>query len=748
LRARTYNPATGRFLQSDPVMGSPADPRTLHHYAYAFNNPVNYTDASGLMPEIGSIYRSNHQNLAVLGLSGSYAVHSSTQIAYPTLPQRGSFNSAYLGQPGNAFIGSPERSTNGPSGQYWQNQSDPQPRQQSEGFRQGPCGIGSLLVSIRDWGQVGMQIFKELRQDFMRQLRNPQPRLTLTCGVFAAACLVSNLHSPTLERLKAKLWYEVIGPRLALAVKEITKLLDSQYLTPALTEIVMGPLTGAAFGLNYAAQGVSSLLRGQGWQADVGRAWAEARATTAPVRNLVQRAITEIGPIKLIAGTVLIGAALVVIGGAALPAILAGAALGGGLAYGGQVWSNYQNGARGWEVLKPGNGWDIARGVFGGAMETAGFALAGVALAGVGAAAKTGLGRLGGWVGSKLGGLADDLAGLIERGAGRLGGFGDKLAGLVERGVGRLGGFADDLTNLVNRGVGRLGGFVDDLSKGVNRILEPGSITNSLKALGSRLGGNLHSGWNRVSRVGLRLLDDFEGGLGRISNLGGRLRNLPLTASCGWCGIAEGAGWGTVGGFTLDATRQVYMNVQNHGANFSEWNINSRDLALATLTGMALGGSVGVRQMLKQESYLRALGVVSAGVASNLVATWAGSNENTQWSDFYFAAAFGGISSPITGASENTFPWRTVANASVAASLNTSQYIFSEAYKGSNISSEQGLAYAFSGGVAGIFTPLGSRVFHLNPNLDDFVATPIGTFIGGAFLPQQIEEFRNWINGR
>ncbi|MCA9938267.1 MAG: hypothetical protein KC418_06475, partial [Anaerolineales bacterium] len=53
LRARTYNPATGRFLQQDSVFGDPTHPRTLHRYAYGFNNPVNYTDPSGNMPDGG-----------------------------------------------------------------------------------------------------------------------------------------------------------------------------------------------------------------------------------------------------------------------------------------------------------------------------------------------------------------------------------------------------------------------------------------------------------------------------------------------------------------------------------------------------------------------------------------------------------------------------------------------------------------------------------------------------------------------
>lgn len=39
----------GRFLSSDPLM-NPGDPRTLDPYRYADNNPVMFTDASGLMP--------------------------------------------------------------------------------------------------------------------------------------------------------------------------------------------------------------------------------------------------------------------------------------------------------------------------------------------------------------------------------------------------------------------------------------------------------------------------------------------------------------------------------------------------------------------------------------------------------------------------------------------------------------------------------------------------------------------------
>jgi len=47
LNARYYDPVLGRFLSPDPLL-NPADPRTLDPYRYADNNPVVYTDATGL----------------------------------------------------------------------------------------------------------------------------------------------------------------------------------------------------------------------------------------------------------------------------------------------------------------------------------------------------------------------------------------------------------------------------------------------------------------------------------------------------------------------------------------------------------------------------------------------------------------------------------------------------------------------------------------------------------------------------
>jgi RHS repeat-associated protein len=47
LRARYYNPATGRFLSRDPEDGKVKNPASLHKYLYANGDPVNASDPMG-----------------------------------------------------------------------------------------------------------------------------------------------------------------------------------------------------------------------------------------------------------------------------------------------------------------------------------------------------------------------------------------------------------------------------------------------------------------------------------------------------------------------------------------------------------------------------------------------------------------------------------------------------------------------------------------------------------------------------
>jgi RHS repeat-associated protein len=54
LRARYYEPSTGRFLGVDPVEGNVNSPVSRHRYLYGNSNPVSYSDPSGLfsLPEL------------------------------------------------------------------------------------------------------------------------------------------------------------------------------------------------------------------------------------------------------------------------------------------------------------------------------------------------------------------------------------------------------------------------------------------------------------------------------------------------------------------------------------------------------------------------------------------------------------------------------------------------------------------------------------------------------------------------
>jgi len=51
LRARYYMPDVGRFISRDLFEGFEEIPLTLHKYIYCINNPLNYLDSNGSIPE-------------------------------------------------------------------------------------------------------------------------------------------------------------------------------------------------------------------------------------------------------------------------------------------------------------------------------------------------------------------------------------------------------------------------------------------------------------------------------------------------------------------------------------------------------------------------------------------------------------------------------------------------------------------------------------------------------------------------
>ncbi|MFA6984719.1 MAG: Ig-like domain-containing protein [Arenimonas sp.] len=65
LRARWYDPNSGRFTSTDAFAGRSSDPTSLHKYLYASSDPVNSWDPSGYMTigEIGTALRVNVQSV-------------------------------------------------------------------------------------------------------------------------------------------------------------------------------------------------------------------------------------------------------------------------------------------------------------------------------------------------------------------------------------------------------------------------------------------------------------------------------------------------------------------------------------------------------------------------------------------------------------------------------------------------------------------------------------------------------------
>ncbi|MBL9170536.1 MAG: hypothetical protein JNN07_22565 [Verrucomicrobiales bacterium] len=49
LRARAYDPHSGRFTSQDPFEGEPSTPVSRHRYLYAHGDPINHLDPSGLV---------------------------------------------------------------------------------------------------------------------------------------------------------------------------------------------------------------------------------------------------------------------------------------------------------------------------------------------------------------------------------------------------------------------------------------------------------------------------------------------------------------------------------------------------------------------------------------------------------------------------------------------------------------------------------------------------------------------------
>jgi RHS repeat-associated protein len=104
LRARMYDPATGRFLSRDPAFGSAADPLSLNRYAYADANPATVRDPSGLC---GGANPSDFDEDAVcpgFGPPSGPEADITSSTPQPTATSRVNRDSYSLSQPGRPMI--------------------------------------------------------------------------------------------------------------------------------------------------------------------------------------------------------------------------------------------------------------------------------------------------------------------------------------------------------------------------------------------------------------------------------------------------------------------------------------------------------------------------------------------------------------------------------------------------------------------------------------------------------------------
>jgi RHS repeat-associated protein len=56
MKARWYDPEAGRFASVDPVVGNKNDPQSHNAYSYVGNNPVNFTDPTGMCARVCATY--------------------------------------------------------------------------------------------------------------------------------------------------------------------------------------------------------------------------------------------------------------------------------------------------------------------------------------------------------------------------------------------------------------------------------------------------------------------------------------------------------------------------------------------------------------------------------------------------------------------------------------------------------------------------------------------------------------------
>ena len=161
LRARYYEPETGRFLSRDSYEGNLQNPLSRHLYAYVGNNPVNYVDPSGNWASDKNKHdweKSTHRWITGRGIDLVYNNSDADQWYKEAV---------YSTYRVSILNGSDDADDNPP---YWNHFYDPEEKANYIGL--GDTALSELVQQYNN----AVKLFKQIRENYTRQVSRIDPQ--------------------------------------------------------------------------------------------------------------------------------------------------------------------------------------------------------------------------------------------------------------------------------------------------------------------------------------------------------------------------------------------------------------------------------------------------------------------------------------------------------------------------------------------------------------------------------------------
>ncbi len=196
LRARHYDPATGRFVQKDPMGG-------LNPYVYANNNPVSRVDPTGLCDEDHDC--GDGRGLPTVVTSGVTGPVTSGGVTYipGSAPGGGSTGSAGSTRVQSSPASPSERGICSSSTWFHAGNAD------SDGF--ASADWGAWTVCTLNFTFINMTAELAFWDPLEKEWASVEK---INKGCFAALCSVGNVTTPIMRgyRYRVSYWHEMDGP--------------------------------------------------------------------------------------------------------------------------------------------------------------------------------------------------------------------------------------------------------------------------------------------------------------------------------------------------------------------------------------------------------------------------------------------------------------------------------------------------------------------------------------------------------